>query len=81
MRDINTEKIGWWIFTFGSGQPNAGTYIKIRGTFESARKVMEERYGNRWGFQYSEEEWEDWINRKPWYIPAEVMLEEIDMEG
>lgn len=49
----------WWYFTFGSGQPNEGHYVKFYGTFESAREKMEERYEDGWGFQYSEEEWRD----------------------
>jgi len=79
MREINTESVGWWIFTFGGGQLHEGMYVKIKGTYLSARKEMVERYGNKWAFQYSEEEWEDWLNRKPDYIPAEELLEEIDM--
>lgn len=46
-----------WYFTFGCGQPNAGYYVKIKGTYDSARQKMFDRYGEDWGFQYSEEEW------------------------
>ena len=40
----------WWIFTFGSGQKHAGHYVKIQGTFNSARQRMIEEYGKAWGF-------------------------------
>ena len=46
-----------WIFTFGSGQVNAGKYVKIHGTFTSARKEMFRRYNSNWCFQYSEQNW------------------------
>ena len=45
-----------WIFTFGCGQQHAGHYVKIFGTFESARAEMCERYGDKWAFQYTEEQ-------------------------
>ncbi len=51
-----------WIFTFGSGQPNAGHYVKISGDYDSARQEMIDRYGLEWAFQYSEQEWNDWVN-------------------
>ena len=46
-----------WIFTFGSGQVNAGKYVKIHGTFTSARKEMYRRYEDKWSRQYSEQNW------------------------
>lgn len=73
---MNCEQ--WWIFTFGCGQKYEGKYVRIRGTYEQARAKMFERYGSEWAFQYSEEEWNDWLNRKPWYIPTETELEVID---
>ena len=45
-----------WIFTFGCGQENAGHYVKINGTFDSARDEMFRRYGDAWAFQYSADE-------------------------
>lgn len=51
-----------WYFTFGQGQENSGHYVKIDGTFESARKEMFIRFGRAWAFQYSEEEWKEWEN-------------------
>jgi len=46
-----------WFFAFGYGHkfgPNG--YIKIYGTFNSARDEMNERFGNNWSFQYSSAE-------------------------
>ena len=73
----------WWIFTFGHGQPHAGHYVRIFGTYDSARKKMFDKYGRAWGFQYSEAEWNSWLERKPDYLPAEELLEEIggDADG
>ena len=71
------EKEEWWIFTFGWGQRYQNKYVKIWGTYESAREKMFERYGKAWAFQYSEKEWEDWEARRPSYIPVETLLEEI----
>jgi len=45
-----------WIFTFGMGQPHAGCYVKIKGTYGSAREQMFKRFGDRWCFQYTEKE-------------------------
>lgn len=64
-----------WIFTFGQGQEHAGHYVRIRGSYGSAREEMFRRYGDKWAFQYSEQEWQDWLDRKPPYIPAETELE------
>ena len=73
----NDEKEQWYIFTFGVGQKHAGHYVKIYGTFWTAREKMFERYGRDWCWQYTEDEWFDWLVRKPPYIPAETQLEEI----
>ena len=67
----------YWIFTFGCGQKHEGRYVKIFGTYGTAREKMVERYGLNWAFQYSEKEWKEWLERKPWYIPAETELETI----
>lgn len=67
-----------WIFTFGSSREihgdRAGKYVRIKGTFESAREEMFKRYGSKWAFQYSEEEWEE-IKRDPnrfWEMETEL---------
>ena len=48
-----------------------------RGTSETARQKMIDRYGTEWGFQYSEKRWQEWLERKPEYIPAETEMEVI----
>lgn len=67
----------WYIFTFGSGQPHAGEYVRIYGTYGSARDKMFEKYGDRWAFQYTEEGWKEWEDRRPSFL-EETLLEEID---
>ena len=73
---MNNEK--WWIFTFGYGQKYEGHYVKINGTFGEAREKMFDKYGEEWAFQYSEEQWNDWLNTKPKWIPEESLLEIIN---
>lgn len=51
----------WWIFTFGYGQEHAGHYVRIYGTFSKARHKMIEKYGKEWAMQYSEQEWNKWV--------------------
>lgn len=64
----------WWIFTFCYGQQHAGFYVKIKGTWKSAREKMIEKYGRDWGFQYSEEEWEEFENdpNRHWLMEEEL---------
>lgn len=64
----------YYIFTFGCGQKYSGHYVKIYGNYSEARAKMFERFGEDWSFQYSKEEWEDWLKRRPPYIPAETEL-------
>ena len=45
-----------WIFTFGCGQPNDKRFVRITGTYVSAREEMFRRYGRKWSMQYSSEE-------------------------
>lgn len=52
----DTEQETDWFFTFGSGQANAGCYHKIRGTSESARQAMFDRFGPKWSMQYDSAE-------------------------
>jgi hypothetical protein len=68
----------YWIFTFGCGQEHAGRYVKIRGTFNQARQKMMDRYGEQWGFQYSEEKWEEMKNNPNRCWPMETELETIE---
>lgn len=69
-----SETKQWYIFTFGVGQQHAGHYVKFFGTYAEARQQMIDKYGLSWGFQYSEAEWNDWLQRKPAWIPAEREL-------
>ena len=64
-----------WIFTFGSGQKYEGYFVRIFGTYNTARKKMFDKYGREWCMQYSEKEWESWLERKPNWVPAEKELE------
>lgn len=68
----------YWIFTFGGGQPHAGKYVKIRGTHNQARKKMFEKYGDRWGFQYSEKEWKEMEEDPNRHWTMETELEVIE---
>ena len=52
-----------WIFTFGCGQEHAGHYVRIKGTYDDARDEMFRRYGDKWAFQYSADEFFDYQRR------------------
>ena len=56
-------KEGWYIFTFGAGQLHEGHYVKIYGTYESAREEMIARYGKKWCMQYPEKYWDEWVTK------------------
>jgi len=52
-----------WVFTFGCGRDvygsKAGTAVRIfASSYGEARKKMCDKYGIKWAFQYSAEEWE-----------------------
>lgn len=68
----------WWVFTFGKGQEHEGYYVKIWGTYSSARSKMMKRYGLAWSFQYSFEDWIDWVAQAPAFTPIEKELEVIE---
>ena len=45
-------------FTFGAGQQNEGCYTVIEAEdWSSARNQMNQRFGNKWSFQYDESQW------------------------
>ncbi len=46
-----------WYFTFGFGQVHEGRYHVIEGSYKDARERMVEKFGKKWAFQYSEEQW------------------------
>lgn len=68
----------WWVFTFGWGQPHAGKYVKIRGTYVQARNKMFAKYGSEWAFQRSMEEWEKAENDPNRGYTIETELEVIE---
>lgn len=74
------EEKQWYIFTFGYGQQHQNQYVKIYGTYNSARQKMFDKYGGEWAFQYTEPEWNQWEKERPYYLPIEEMLEEIGEE-
>ena len=41
-----------WYFTFGFNSPGRFAYVKIWGTYVSAREEMNRRYPDGWAFQY-----------------------------
>ena len=65
-----------WIFTFGSGQKHVGHYVIFTGSYNEARDKMCEKFGTHWGFQYSEQEWEDMKNDPNRFWDMETPLEE-----
>jgi len=72
-----TEK---YYFTFGSGQKHEGYCQPIFGDYWSARQKMIETYGNKWAFQYSQEEWND-MKKEPgrmFLYPLEKEMEAMD---
>ena len=67
----------WFVFTFGAGQFNEGKFVKVYGTYSEARQKMVNKYDREWAFQYTLEEWTDWLAKKPKWLPVETLLEEI----
>lgn len=47
----------YYIFTFDSAHLYGGKAVKVKGDYDTARKKMFDFYGDKWVFQYSEEEW------------------------
>jgi hypothetical protein len=45
-----------WFFTFGHGQAGFPGFVRIHGTFGSAREEMFRRYGTAWCMQYESAE-------------------------
>lgn len=50
---MNNEE-QWYCFTFGAGQEYPNRYVRIFGTFSSARDEMFNRFGAKWSMQYPE---------------------------
>ena len=72
-----------YIFTFGVGKDEygdkAGHYVKIHGTYESAREEMVKRYGMKWAFQYEADEYFSFFEKNPWVL-RETELKEQENE-
>lgn len=52
------EKLETYYFTFGFGQKYEGKFVKITAeSYMDARAKMVDRFGTKWAFQYSEDEW------------------------
>lgn len=68
--DKHTE----WIFTFGHGQPFQGKYVRIEGEYMDARNQMYNIFGDKWGFQYSIDEWRKMENDKDRMYPLETEI-------
>lgn len=77
MEAIANELERWWIFTFGSGQQYEGYFCKVYGTRLGSRDKMRKKYGNEWAFQYTLDEWGQWLRTKPSWIQEEQFLEKI----
>ena len=69
---IKEPKRDYWYFTFGCGQEHAHTYVKIFGTFGEARTVMFDKYGPRWSFQYSAQEFKGLPEKWHWTLLEEL---------
>lgn len=67
-----------WIFTFGFGHEHQGHYVTFSGSYGEARQKMCDIYGTKWGFQYSEKEWNKMKNDPTRTWPMETELEVTD---
>lgn len=66
--------------TFGRDQPNPGCVLPILAEDEDqVRSYMVYMYNGKWCGTYTQEHWNDWLNRKPSYIKDEFELPEIDI--
>lgn len=67
--------LGNWYFTFGNGQKYAGRCVRIFGTFSSTRDKMFEKFGDKWAFQYSEEDWKAVEDDPHRFWPMEIVVD------
>lgn len=64
-----------WYFTFGCGQPLGGNCQPILApSYSAARAMMCSIYGDKWAFQYSQEQWESNRDNPDRYWPMEHEL-------
>ncbi|MDR7856335.1 hypothetical protein [Tissierella sp.] len=68
-----------FIFTFCGDHPLKNHYQPVFAKDSNeARRKMFEKYGDKWGFQYTAEKWEEWENKvKKIGIPIERELNSI----
>lgn len=77
VKGVNNNEV--WVFTFGFGQKYEGKYVKFSGDFSEARRKMVEKYGLEWAFQYSEKDWNSYIEKaKKEGLPVETELKPED---
>lgn len=79
---MNQSGLKKFIFTFGSSHHNAKLCQPIYAKdYESARQKMFDIYGDKWAFQYSEEEWDEWKERaEKLKCPLEEEMDPIFLE-
>lgn len=64
-----------YYFTFGYGQEHEGYYVKIIAENHSdARETMSMMYGEKWAFQYDEEQFNEFLTDYPNYKCLETIL-------
>jgi hypothetical protein len=72
-----------WYFTFCYGDPIHGGWCQPikAASYGEARRKMFEMYGEKWAFQYSEEEWLQAKNdpRRMWSMEKEYELVEVEL--
>lgn len=71
-----------YYFTFLGNDPIHANHVQpiVANNYYDARRIMFDVYGEHWGFQYSEEQWNEWCNERPWYVLAETELPLITQE-
>lgn len=73
------EEPQWWYFTYGVDHEYSNYYTKIKGTYHDARAKMFELHGDKWCWQYSEDEWDEIKNDPKRFWDMGKLLEEIEL--
>jgi hypothetical protein len=60
---VREEEVQDWYFTFGFGHAYPNQYAKFKGTFGIARAKMFQMYGDKWAFQYNQDEFPEIARR------------------
>ena len=70
------EERRWWIFAFLDRKGADEKPVKVYGTYEEADKLVFEKYGKRYVFVYTKEEWDE-LNSNPlcWPVPELDILD------